>query len=49
MCGLNKFANGHRGRVEIRMLPKNLSAHLAQHWELARKGIVDITWGNFYL
>ncbi|TYL46904.1 TRAP transporter substrate-binding protein [Marinomonas sp. IMCC 4694] len=34
------------GRVKIRMLPKPVGTP-AQHWELARKGIVDITWGNF--
>jgi len=34
------------GRVTVRMLPKPVGSP-AQHWELARKGIVDITWGNF--
>ena len=34
------------GRVKINMLPKAMGAP-AQHWELARKGVVDITWGNF--
>ena len=34
------------GRVKIRMLPKPVGSP-PQHWELARKGIADITWGNF--
>jgi TRAP-type transport system periplasmic protein len=34
------------GRVKVRMLPKPIGSP-AQHWELARKGVVDITWGNF--
>jgi len=34
------------GRVKINMLPKAVGAP-AQHWELARKGVADITWGNF--
>lgn len=34
------------GRVSIRVLPKPVGAP-AQHWELARKGVADITWGNF--
>jgi TRAP-type C4-dicarboxylate transport system substrate-binding protein len=34
------------GRVKISMLPKAVGAP-AQHWELARKGVADITWGNF--
>lgn len=34
------------GRVKVKILPKALGAP-PQHWELARKGIADITWGNF--
>jgi TRAP-type C4-dicarboxylate transport system substrate-binding protein len=34
------------GRVKINLLPKAVGAP-AQHWELARKGVADITWGNF--
>lgn len=34
------------GRVRINLLPKPVGAP-AQHWELARKGVADITWGNF--
>jgi TRAP-type transport system periplasmic protein len=34
------------GRVKISMLPKAVGAP-AQHWELARKGVADITWSNF--
>lgn len=35
-----------QGRVKINLLPKPVGAP-AQHWELARKGVADITWGNF--
>lgn len=34
------------GRVKINLLPKPVGAP-AQHWELARRGVADITWGNF--
>ncbi|MGB0848825.1 MAG: TRAP transporter substrate-binding protein [Thiolinea sp.] len=34
------------GRVKVRILPKALGAP-PKHWELARKGVADITWGNF--
>ena len=34
------------GRVTISILPKPVGSP-AQHWELARKGVADITWGNF--
>ena len=34
------------GRVKVRILPKAMGSP-AQHWELARKGVADITWGNF--
>jgi TRAP-type C4-dicarboxylate transport system substrate-binding protein len=35
-----------QGRVTVRMLPKPVGGP-AQHFELARKGVADITWGNF--
>lgn len=35
-----------QGRVTIKALPKPVGG-LAQHFELARKGVADITWGNF--
>jgi len=34
------------GRVTVSLLPKPVGSP-PQHWELARKGIADITWGNF--
>ena len=34
------------GRVKIRMLPKPVGSP-PQHWELARKGVADVTIGNF--
>ena len=34
------------GRVVINILPTAVGAP-AQHWELARRGVADITWGNF--
>lgn len=34
------------GRIKVEILPKALGTP-PQHWELARKGIADITWGNF--
>jgi TRAP-type transport system periplasmic protein len=34
------------GRVTINLLPKPVGGP-AQHWELARRGVADITWGNF--
>lgn len=34
------------GRVKVEILPKALGTP-PQHWELARKGVSDITWGNF--
>jgi TRAP-type transport system periplasmic protein len=34
------------GRVTITILPAPLASP-PQHWELARNGIADITWGNF--
>ena len=35
-----------QGRVTVRVLPKPVGGP-AQHFELARKGVADITWGNF--
>lgn len=34
------------GRVNIMILPAPLASP-PQHWELARNGVADITWGNF--
>ena len=34
------------GRVTVTILPAPLASP-PQHWELARNGIADITWGNF--
>lgn len=34
------------GKVSVSMLPKAVGAP-PQHWELARKGVADVTWGNF--
>ncbi|MGE0315401.1 MAG: TRAP transporter substrate-binding protein [Lautropia sp.] len=34
------------GRVKINMLPKAVGSP-PQHWELARKGVAAVTWGNF--
>jgi TRAP-type transport system periplasmic protein len=34
------------GRVTINLLPKPVGGP-AQHWELARRGVADVTWGNF--
>jgi TRAP-type C4-dicarboxylate transport system substrate-binding protein len=34
------------GRVTIKMLPTAVGSP-AQHWKLARKGVADVTWGNF--
>lgn len=34
------------GRIAIKMLPKAMGSP-PQHFELARKGLADVTWGNF--
>ena len=34
------------GKVTVNILPKAVGAP-AQHWELARKGVADVTWSNF--
>lgn len=34
------------GRVRVTILPAPFAGP-AQHWELARTGVADITWGNF--
>lgn len=39
-------AKATEGRVTIKILPKPVGSP-PQHWELARKGVADITWGNF--
>ena len=41
-----KVEQATEGRVTIKMLPKAVGSP-PQHWELARKGIADVTWGNF--
>jgi len=41
-----KVAEVTEGRVTITILPAPLASP-PQHWELARNGIADITWGNF--
>ena len=43
MAEVNKATSG---RVTISLLPKPVGGP-AQHWELARKGVADITWGNY--
>jgi TRAP-type C4-dicarboxylate transport system substrate-binding protein len=39
-------AKATEGRVTVKILPKPVGSP-PQHWELARKGVADITWGNF--
>ncbi|MFZ9286404.1 MAG: TRAP transporter substrate-binding protein [Burkholderiaceae bacterium] len=34
------------GKVTVGILPKAVGSP-AQHWELARKGVADVTWSNF--
>ncbi|MDI1245390.1 MAG: TRAP transporter substrate-binding protein [Rhodoferax sp.] len=41
-----EVAKATEGRVKISLLPKPVGSP-PQHWELARKGVADITWGNF--
>lgn len=41
-----QVASVTEGRVTLNILPAPLGGP-AQHWELARNGIADITWGNF--
>ena len=41
-----KVAAVTEGRVTVTILPAPLASP-PQHWELARTGIADITWGNF--
>lgn len=41
-----KIAEVTEGRVTVTILPAPLGGP-AQHWELARTGVADITWGNF--
>lgn len=43
---MQQVSEATEGRVKIEMLPKAAGAP-ARHWELARKGVADITWGNF--
>lgn len=42
----DQVAEATEGRVTLSILPAALGGP-AQHWELARNGIADITWGNF--
>jgi len=41
-----KVAEVTQGRVNVLILPAPLASP-PQHWELARNGVADITWGNF--
>lgn len=41
-----KIAEATEGRVTVTILPAALASP-PQHWELARTGVADITWGNF--
>lgn len=41
-----KVAEVTEGRVTVVILPAPLASP-PQHWELARNGVADITWGNF--
>lgn len=41
-----KVAEVTDGRVTVMILPAPLASP-PQHWELARNGVADITWGNF--
>jgi TRAP-type C4-dicarboxylate transport system substrate-binding protein len=41
-----KVAEVTEGRVTVMILPAPLASP-PQHWELARNGVADITWGNF--
>ncbi|SDD84704.1 TRAP transporter substrate-binding protein [Ruegeria marina] len=41
-----KVAEATEGRVTVTILPAPLASP-PQHWELARNGVADITWGNF--
>lgn len=43
---MTDVAKATEGRVTIKILPKPVGSP-PQHWELARKGAADITWGNF--
>ncbi len=42
----DKVADVTEGRVNVTILPAALGSP-PQHWELARTGVADITWGNF--
>lgn len=41
-----QIAAATEGRVTVTILPAPLASP-PQHWELARTGVADITWGNF--
>lgn len=40
------IAEATEGRVSVTILPAALGSP-PQHWEMARSGIADLTWGNF--
>ena len=42
----DQVADVTEGRVNVMILPAALGSP-PQHWELARTGVADITWGNF--
>lgn len=42
----DQVAEVTEGRVNVMILPAALGSP-PQHWELARTGVADITWGNF--
>lgn len=42
----DQVATVTEGRVNVMILPAALGSP-PQHWELARTGVADITWGNF--
>ena len=42
----NDVREASGGKVSVNILPKAVGAP-AQHWELARKGVADVTWSNF--
>ena len=42
----DQVADVTEGRVNVTILPAALGSP-PQHWELARTGVADITWGNF--
>jgi TRAP-type C4-dicarboxylate transport system substrate-binding protein len=43
---MDEVAKVTEGRVTVNLLPKAVGSP-PQHFELARKGVADVTWGNF--